>query len=184
MRARHLSWMLGSALLLSACAADRVRTASGMIGKDVAGFQASLSTLQDELKSEQDDERGVINGTAARRDAADTVTRQMQVEWTIANARTGNDIFASLQSQGKEAIAALLIPATTPPPPPTVSFPIDKLSAVSNTLDQLSKGNTSREDAESLINYGIKVNKQLQTIEDKAKSTQKSPAATSPLASP
>jgi hypothetical protein len=168
---------LVAVLLLSACASSRITTASKTIGTDVARFQSSLSTLQDELKSEQDNERTIINDTAARRDAAAAVTRQMQVEWSIENGRGGNDIFTALQGQGKDAVTALLAPASTPPQPATVSLPIDKLGAVSKTLDQLSKGSSSRDEAESLINYGIQVNKQLQTIEDKAKSKQATPPA-------
>jgi hypothetical protein len=164
-------------LTLCACATHRISTATKAVGSDVASFQGSLSTLQDEWKNEQDDERGIIGGTAARRDAAAAVTRQMQVEWAVASSKNGSDLFATLQIQGREAATAALAPSASPAQPTSVSLPIDKLSAVSKTLDQLSKGATRQADVESLVNYGIAINQQLQTIEKQAKAPAKTPAA-------
>jgi hypothetical protein len=182
MRRQHLCVTLGLVTVLTGCAADRISTPAKAIGNDVATFQGSLSKLQDNLNHEQDDERGTIAGTAARRDLAVAATKQMQVEWMIANAKSGTDIFVPLQSQGKNEVTPLLATATSAAPPGSISFPIDKLGSVVTTMDQLSKGQSSQAGLEFLVNYGIAVNKQLKTIEDQAKAKPQTapPAHTTP----
>jgi hypothetical protein len=154
---------------LAGCAADRISTPAKAIGTDVATFQGSLSTFQDNLKREQDDERGTIAGTSARRDLAVAAARQMQVEWMIANAKSGTDVFVLLQSEGRNEVTPLLAPATPAALPASISFPVDQLGGVAKTMDQLSRGQSTEAEVEFLVNYGIAVNQQLKTIEDQAK---------------
>jgi hypothetical protein len=183
MRRRYLGVTLGFVTtVLAGCAADRISAPAKSIGNDVATFQGSLSTLQDNLNHEQDDERGTIAGTTARCDLAVASTKQMQIEWIIASAKSGTDIFAPLQSQGKDEVTPLLAPSMSAATPASISFPVDKLGAVSLTMDQLSKGQSSQADLKFLVNYGIAVNKQLKTIEDQAKAKPQTvtPAPTTP----
>ena len=58
-----------------------------------------------------------------------------------------------------------------------MTFPIDTLSAVAKTLDELAKGPTARANLDSLSAYGKKVMTQLKALEDQAKSAAAQPAA-------
>jgi hypothetical protein len=163
--------LFGLILLISGCAAHRLTKASEQISRDVAGFQGQLSTVQDALRRQQQDKQLSISDSADRRHAADAITRQKQVEWAVDAATNGNEVFAPLQAQGREAVATLMTPAPAPDQPPDVSFPIDKLSGVAKALERLSSDRGTRADLQSLVNYGIEVSKQLQKIQDQDKST-------------
>lgn len=160
----------GIALVLCGCAAQRVKSPAKTIGNEVATFQGSLSAFQDSLKTTQDDVRATISGSGARANAALAVTQQLQVEWTITRARSEAEILTALQAQGKTESTRLLAPATQPALPASVPFPIDTLSAVAKTLEQLGKGPTARADLDFLSSYGRSVMTQLKALEEQAKS--------------
>jgi hypothetical protein len=156
-------------ILLTGCAADRIAQPSKVIGEDIASFQGSLSTFQDDFRAGLGDQQAIIDGTEARRAAAIGATRAVQVEWDVMSATTAADVFKPLQTQGQEEVGRLLSPASSSPPAPPVSFPIDKLSATAKALGELSKGRSTRGDIEFLVNYGTEVNNKLKAIEEKAK---------------
>ena len=159
----------GMALLLCGCAAQRITGPAKTIGSEVATFQGALSAFQDSVKSMQDDTRATVSGSAMRAGTAAAVSRQLQVEWSIGRATTESEIFTALQAQGKAESTRLLAPATEVALPASVAFPIDALSAVAKTLEQLSKGPTAQANLEFLSAYGKTVMKQLKDLEDKAK---------------
>lgn len=161
----------GLILVISGCAAHRLSEASDQISRDVARFQGQLSKVQDALRRQQQDQQLSVSDSADRRHAADAITQQRQVEWAVDAATNGNEVFAPLQAQGREAVAMLLAPAVAPDRPAEVSFPIDKLSGVAQALERLSSDRDTRAELQSLVNYGIEVNKQLQKIQDQDKST-------------
>ncbi len=165
----------GLALLLCGCAAQRITGPAKTIGNEIATFQGSLSAFQDTLNITQDDTRATISGSAARADTAVAVTKQLEVEWAIARAKSEADILATLQAQGKAEPTRLLTPAGQSTLPASVTFPIDTLSAVAKTLDELAKGPTARANLDILSAYGKKVMTKLKALEDQAKSAAASP---------
>jgi len=173
--------VLGAALLLCGCAAQRITGPARTIGNEVATFQGALSGFQDALKTMQDDSRATISGSAARATAAVAVTLQLEMEWAVARANSESEILTILQAQGKMESTRLLVPATQPALPAPVAFPIDTLGAVAKTLDQLSQGPTARADLEFLSAYGKSVMTQLKALEEQAKAaaakTEKKSAA-------
>lgn len=177
MSARLVGILAVAGPLMWGCAAQVIRTPARVIGNEVATFQGSLSGFQDTLKATQDDTRATITGSAERAAAALAVTQQLQVEWVIARAQTDSDILAALQAQGKAETARLITPATPSALPASVAFPVDKLSGVAKTLEQLSKGPTAQADLDFLSSYGKKIMTQLKALEEQAKSTTAQPAA-------
>jgi hypothetical protein len=157
--------------LSGGCAADKISGPAKTIGDEVGTFQGALSSFQDDLNGIQDDERATITGTATRGDTAIAVTKELQVEWVTARAKSETDIFTALQNQGKDELTRLLAQATQPTLPASVTFPIDKLGAVAKTMDQLAKAPGTMADLEFVVSYGSSVNTQLKAIEDKAKPT-------------
>jgi hypothetical protein len=166
---RTLICFSSALLLLAGCAATRVSGPAKTIGAEVSKFHADLSSFQDDMKTLQDDEQTRMVGTAARRDLAISATKQLQVEWAIIHAKSEAEMFTVLQTQGHDEMARLTAQATPAPKTQAVALPLDKLAAVAATLDQLSKPSGVQANLEFLINYGIEVNKQLQSIEDQAK---------------
>ena len=169
MSARLGCALIAVVLLAWGCAAQVIRDPARVVGNEVATFQGSLSSFQDSLKATQDDVRATVTGSAERGAAALAVTQQLQVEWTIARAKSDSDILAAFQAQGKAETLRLLAPPTQPALPASVSFPVDTLSGVAKTLEQLSKGPTARADLDFLSSYGKKVMTQLKALEDQAK---------------
>lgn len=155
--------------LLGGCAADRISDPAKTIGDELAAYQGSLSAFQDNLKIDQNDEYARIVGINARRDVVADVSTSMQVEWTIANAKSATDIFSPLQKQGNDEVAQLLAPATSSVPPSSVTFPIDKLGSVAKTMDDLSKGQSTQDNIKFLVDYGKTVNKQIKGLNAQAK---------------
>src|SRR5216683_60161 len=96
---QRMCFALGFVTVLAGCAADRIGAPAKSIGSSVTTFQGYLSTFQDSLADEQDFERATIAITTAERDLDVAWTKQMQVEWMIASAKRGSDIFTMLQSQ-------------------------------------------------------------------------------------
>jgi len=155
--------------LLGGCAADRISDPAKTIGDELATYQGSLSSFQDSLKIDQDDEYARIVGTNARRDVVTDVNTSMQVEWTIANAKSATDIFSPLQKQGNNEVSRLLAPVISSVPPASVTFPIDKLGSVAKTMDDLSKGQSTQDNIKFLVNYGKTVNKQIKVLNAQVK---------------
>ncbi len=149
---QRMCFALGFVTVLAGCAADRIGAPAKSIGSSVTTFQGYLSTFQDSLADEQDFERATIASTTAERDLDVAWTKQMQVEWMIASAKRGSDIFTMLQSQGKDEVAPLLAPTTSAAPPAPISLPVDKLVTVATTMKQLSKGQSTKASFEELVN--------------------------------
>jgi hypothetical protein len=143
---------LGVMTVLIGCAENRIGAPAKTIGDSVATFQGYLSKFQDALGEEQDYQRLSIAGTTASRDLDLAWTQQLQVEWTIASAERGTNIFSLLQSEGKDEVTHLLAPASPAAPPASLSLAVDKLVIVATTMKQISHGQSTKASFQEFVN--------------------------------
>ncbi|HEV2473316.1 MAG TPA: hypothetical protein VGS41_11655 [Chthonomonadales bacterium] len=152
-----------AAVLLSACAADRVVEPAKAVAKVVSGMQADLSQFDTQVKSLQAGEAELTSGNNLVRDLALTWTMQTQATWELAQSANTTQAFKLLQDRCNAEVAALLAGPIQTTGATSALVPLDKIGSVSSALNQLSKTAGARAGLDSLVQFGTQVNQDLST---------------------
>jgi hypothetical protein len=154
-----------TAAFLAGCASERVAEPAGGIASAVAAFQADLSRFQDTTHELQADEANLAVGNDRQRQAATSALNQLQTEQALGEASGFSEMFTILQAQADTHVASLLSSPDTAMLPVSAALPLDKLGAVTKTVQTIAKPPKTRDDLDFLVKFATTTNDDLSALQ-------------------
>jgi hypothetical protein len=155
--------------ILSACAADRVAGPAGTIGSDLSTLQSQLVAFSGDMEEWRSNQQSRTKAEIALQGIADEYVQKQQAQWALRGDAATPKLFATLQTQGTNAVARWNQPASAATPA-SAPVPVDKLAPAVSTVQELSKTPTTKADFDSLLAYGKQVSKTMKSLQTAAAS--------------